>query len=160
MKVLLLYVLLCVQFFSCAQVHSISKKMIATYTVHNPGNIAVDDSGNELNGKNIIPVVYLETTSKDLHLEKALLDKSEYVVTQQLVSSQPYLAGINFKTNEKVMAQPDKNNFLWRIEIAPISLKTNSEYQIDTIILKGKYQGKVFEQKITDWIELSELPTY
>ena len=160
MKVLLLYVLLCVQFFSCAQVHHISQKTIATYTVHIPGNIAVDASGNELNARNIIAVIYLETSSKNLNVVKALLNKSEYTVTQQLVNSQPYIAGINFKTNEKVMVQPDKNNFLWRIEIAPISLKTNSEYQIDTIILKGKYQGKVFEQKITDWIELSELPTY
>ena len=148
------------QFFSCAQVHHISQKAIGTYTVQMPGNIAVDAAGNELTPRKIIAVIYMETSSKDLIVKNAQLDTSEYSVTQQQVNTLPYMAGINFKSNEKIIVNADKNNFLWRIELAPFPMKKNATNQVDTILLKGIYEGKSFEQKITNWVELAGIPTY
>ena len=110
------------QFFSCAQVHHISQKAIGTYTVQMPGNIAVDAAGNDLTPRKIIAVIYMETSSKDLIVKNAQLDTSEYSVTQQQVNTLPYMAGINFKSNEKIIVNADKNNFLWRIELAPFPM--------------------------------------
>ena len=160
MKAIFFYILLTMQFFSCAQVHHLSQKAIGTYTVQMPGNIAVDAAGNELTPRKIIAVIYMETSSKDLIIKNAQLDTSEYSVTQQQVNTLPYMAGINFKSNEKVEVNADKNNFLWRIELAPFPIKNDGKSQLDTITLKGTYQGKSFEQKVANWVELAGIPTY
>lgn len=160
MKSILLYFFVLVHLISCAQVHNISQKTLGTYTVQVPGNIAVDASGNELSPRKINAVIYIETSSKDLDVKNALASNSEYAVTQQLVNTTPFMAGINFKSNEKVLVNVAHNNFLWRIELAPFPLKKDADNQVDTITLKGIYQGKSFEQRITDWVELAGIPTY
>lgn len=160
MKAVFFNSFLIVQFFSCAQVHHLTQKTIGTYTVQIPGNIAVDPSGNELTSRKIIAVIYMETSSKDLIVKNAQLDTSEYSISQQQVNTLPYMAGINFKSNEKVIVNADKNNFLWRIELAPFQIKNDVKSQLDTITLKGTYQGKSFEQKVAKWVELADIPTY
>ncbi|MEO6869461.1 MAG: hypothetical protein ABI168_07440 [Ginsengibacter sp.] len=145
---------------SCSQVHNISQKTIGTYTVQIPGNIAVDAAGNELTPSKINAVIYMETTSKDLTLQTALLGNLDYEVTLQQINTLPFLAGTNFKTNEKILVNAAKNNFLWRIELAPFPMKKNTLNQVDTILLKGMYEGKHFEQKITNWVELAGIPNY
>ena len=145
---------------SCAQVHNITHKNFGTYTVQVPGNIAVDAAGNELTPRKINAVIYMETSSKALEIKKALVENAAYDITQELVSKLPFLAGINYKSNEKVLVNVAQNNFLWRIEVAPFPMKKTSENQVDTITLKGFYQGKSFEQKIENWIELAAVPVY
>ncbi|MEO5500328.1 MAG: hypothetical protein ABIR31_02695, partial [Ginsengibacter sp.] len=71
-----------------------------------------------------------------------------------------YIAGINFKNNEKVIVDVAKKNFLWKVELAPFPVKKDNINQMDTIILKGTYQGKSFEEKITNWVELAGIPIY
>lgn len=160
MKALFFYLFLIIQLLSCAQVHNISQKTLGTYTVQMPGNIAVDPSGNELTPRKVNAVIYLETSSKDLNVKNALVDDREYVVTMEQVSTLPFVAGINFKNNEKILVNAARNNFLWRIELAPLPLKKDAINQVDTILIKGIYQGKSFEQKITNWVELAGIPTY
>ena len=160
MKAAFLYLFMAIQLLSCAQVHNISQKTIGTYTVQAPGNIAVDDSGNELTQRKINAVIYIETSSKDLEVKNALADNSEYAVTQQLINTTPFMAGINYKNNEKVLVSVAQNNFLWKIELEPIPMKKDNINQVDTITLKGMYQGKSFEQKITNWVKLAGIPVY
>ena len=160
MKAILFYLFITIQLLSCAQVHKISQKTIGTYTVQMPGNIAVDAAGNELTPLKINAVIYMETTSKDLTLQTALLGNLDYEVTLQQINTLPFLAGTNFKTNEKILVNAAKNNFLWRIELAPFPIKKNALNHVDTILLKGMYEGKSFEQKITNWVELASIPHY
>ncbi|MEO6869558.1 MAG: hypothetical protein ABI784_02215 [Ginsengibacter sp.] len=160
MRSILFYSFVMAHLISCAQVHNIAQKTLATYTVQMPGNVAVDASGNELTQGKIIAVIYIETTSKDLDIQNALAGKSKYALTQQLVNKSPYIAGINFKNNEKVIVDVAKKNFLWKIELAPFPVKKDNINQLDTILLKGTYQGKSFEEKITNWVELAGIPIY
>ncbi len=160
MRVGFLYLFLAIQFFSCAQVHNISQKTLGTYTVQAPGNIAVDASGYDLSPRKISVVIYIETSLKDLNVKHALAGNSEFALTQQLVNAIPFMAGINFKSNEKVLVNVAQNNFLWKIDLAPFPIKKDSEIPVDTITLKGTYQGKLFEQKITNWVELAGIPIY
>lgn len=160
MKSILFYIFLMAHLISCSQVHNISQKTLGTYIVQMPGNIAVDPAGNELTSGKINAVIYLETSSKELKVKSALIENIEYKVTQQSLDTFPFMAGINYKSNEKVYVNIAQNNFLWKIELAPFPMKKDNLNQVDTITLKGTYQGKTFEQKIGNFIELAGIPAY
>ena len=47
------------------------KNLYATYTVHLPGNIAVDKDGNTIATRDTLNVIYIETSSEEIQWKRA-----------------------------------------------------------------------------------------
>jgi hypothetical protein len=161
MKYLLLFSSLCIALLSCAQAKHLVKDAYATYTVHLPGNIAVDKNGNSISpGGDTLIVIYVAAKGQ-IRWTGAWKDGKDYSVIQTLTTGSLFEAGINKTTNEKIILYSTKGNLLWRLQLVPggtffpVTLKTLP----GEIILRGNYHGKKMTQKISKQTEIVPIPS-
>jgi hypothetical protein len=165
-RYLLFCFLLCVSLLSCAQSkHPIAiglvKKVYATYTVHLPGNIAVDRNGNSISSGDTLNTIYVETTTGQIHWTRAWKDGKDYSVIQTLITESPFDAGTDKMTNEKIILHLTEGNKLWKLQLVPevkfflAPLKTLP----GEIILQGIYHRKKMIQKIFKQTEIVSVPS-
>ena len=160
-KYLLFYSLLCISLLSCAQSKHLVKNVYATYTVHLPGNIAVDRNGNSISSGDTLNTIYVETTTGQIHWTRAWKDGKDYSVIKTLITESSFDAGINKMTNEKIIMHSTGGNKLWKLQLVPgenfflAPLKTLR----GEIILQGMYHGKKITQKIFKQIEIVSIPS-
>ena len=160
MKYLLLFSSLCIALLSCAQSKHLVKNAYATYSVHLPGNIAVDKNGNSISSRDTLIVIYVAATGQ-IRWTRAWKDGKDYSVIQTLITESQYEAGINKMTGEKMILYSTKGSLLWRLQLVPevkvfsIPLKTLP----GEIILQGIYHGKKITQKIFKQTEIVSIPS-
>ena len=159
-KYLLLYSLLCISLLSCAQSKHLVKNIYATYTVHLPGNIAVDKNGNSISPGDTLNIIYVATTGQ-IHWTRAWKDGKDYSVIKTLITESPFDAGTNKMTNEKIILHSTEGNKLWKLQLVPVEnfflapLKTLP----GEIILQGTYHGIKITQKIIRQTEIVSVPS-
>ena len=160
-KYLLFYSLLCISLLSCAQSKHLVKNVYATYTVHLPGNIAVDRNGNSISSGDTLNTIYVETTTGQIRWTRARKDGKDYSVIKTLITESPFDAGTNKMTNEKIILHSTEGNKLWKLQLVPEEkfFLTPIKTLQGEIILQGMYHGKKITQKIFKQIEIVSIPS-
>ena len=160
-KYLLFYSLLCISLLSCAQSKHLVKNVYATYTVHLPGNIAVDRNGNSISPGDTLNTIYVETTTAQIHWTRAWKNGKDYSVIQTLITESPFDAGTDKMTNEKIILQLTGGNKLWKLQLVPEEnlLLTPVKTLPGEIILQGIYHGTKMVQKIFKQTEIVSVPS-
>ena len=159
-RYLLFYYLLCINLLSCAQSKHLVKKVCATYTVHLPGNIAVDKNENSIFPGDTLNIIYVVTTGQ-IHWTRAWKNGKDYSVIQTLITESPFDAGTDKMTNEKIILQLTEGNKLWKLQLVPEEnlLLTPVKTLPGEIILQGIYQGTKMVQKIFKQTEIVSVPS-
>ena len=160
-KYLLFYSLLCISLWSCAQSTRLVKKVLATYTVHIPGNIAVDRDGNSISQGDTLNVIYIETASEKIQWTKAWKDGKNYTIIKTLLTGSSFDAGTNKLTNEKIILHVTGRNKLWKLQLIPEEKFFLAPLKAlpAEIILQGIYHGKKITQKIDKQTEIVGIPS-
>lgn len=160
-KYFLFYSFLCTGLLACAQSKYGVKNLYATYTVHLPGNVAVDKDGNTIATRDTLNVIYIETSSEEIQWKAAWKDDKNYSIITTLITTSTLDAGIKKMTNKKMILQASKGNKLWELRLIPDGgkLATPSKILPGEIILQGIYRGKKFTQKIGQQTELNSIPS-
>ncbi|MEO8414474.1 MAG: hypothetical protein ABI472_12480 [Ginsengibacter sp.] len=160
-KYFLFYSFLYIGVCGCAQSKSIVTNMYGTYTVHLPGNVAVDKEGNILSARDTLNVIYIESASDRIQWTRAWKNDKAYSVLTRIISASSLDAGIDKITNKKVIVPLAKGNKLYQLQLIPLEENTTSpgEKSRGDIILEGSYNGKKIMQKITQLTELMAIPS-
>jgi hypothetical protein len=160
-KYLLFYSLLSISLLSCAQSKHLVKNVYATYTVHLPGNIAVDRNGNSISPGDTLNTIYVETTTEQIHWTRAWKDGKDYSVIQTLITKSPFDAGTDKTSNKKIILHPAKGNILWKLQLVPEVKLFPAPHKTlrGEIILEGMHHGKKITQKIFKQIEIVSVPS-
>ncbi|MEP6928064.1 MAG: hypothetical protein ABI834_10525 [Ginsengibacter sp.] len=160
-KYLLFYSFMCVSLLSCAQSKHLIKNIYATYSVHLPGNVAVDRNGNSISLTDTLSIIYIETASEKIHWFHAWKGAKDYSIITTLITELPFNAGTNKMTNEKIILRSTKGNKLWKLQLVPGEKFFMAPLKIlqGEIILQGIYHGKKITQKIFKQIELVSIPS-
>jgi len=161
MKYLLSYSLLTVSLYACAQSKYSIKNIYGVYEVHLPGNIAVDQNGNEISSRDTLNVIYVETSTKQIQWNVAWKNDKTYSILSHLSDTNFIDAGTNTITNEKMIIHASTGNKLWQLRLIPLDSKISSPVKIlqDEILLLGSYNGKRILQKIKKQVELNSIPS-
>jgi hypothetical protein len=144
-----------VMFTACAQSLHSMQNGYAFFKKLNPGNIQVDENGNEANrGADTVRFIFIELKGKlspsiDIVLYRnEIFNASIFPVEQSQVEiGQEKISG------ENITLKPTKGNTLWRIILTKAN-KQNSPTASDKIILKGKKNGQSFQWVIDKEIEI------
>lgn len=146
--------------FSCAQTKSLVKKTHAYYSEKTPGTVRTDANGNPLPVKiDTVIVVYVETTTKLIAWDTAWMDNRMYKIIPQLITPVPFEVGFEKGSNVKIFINTDTSHFLYQLYLQPIgtNLPPPKSIEVNHILLKAHYKGKVF-LKVTG--KLIEVDTY
>lgn len=134
--------------------------MYATYQVHLPGNIAVDQNGNSLTQADTISIIYVES-AVDIDWLQAWEKGRSYSIIKTLITESPFDAGTDKNTNEKIMLGSTGENKLWKLQLIPedkgidVPAKTSQ----GEILLDGIFNGKKIRKKITKQTEITSIPS-
>ena len=160
-KYLLSYSLLTASLYACAQSKYSIKNIYAVYEVHLPGNIAVDQSGNEISSRDTLNVVYVETSSGQIQWNVAWKNDKTYSILSYLAHTNFIDAGTDKNTNEKMIIHASPGNKLWQLRLIPSDSKISLPAKIlqNEILLEGTYNGKKILQKIKKQVELNSIPS-
>jgi hypothetical protein len=142
---------------SCAQSKYGIKKIIAFYAIPRPGNIPVDEKGNEIyKAPDTVHVIYIEMSSKNISWQQAWLNNKNYGLSAVLIQTTPMEAGINSITKKRILLQPSIGNSLWQIQLVPAEKIVQAPQNIKTgeILLMGQYGNKIIFQKINSEVKL------
>ncbi len=154
---LIFFCLLPVSFFLSVQTKPLIRKSYAFYVEILPGNIHVDPDGKILPIRaNTIVTIYVETTTPILVWDTAWQKGQAYLITASLIKQTPYKAGIS-KEGNQVFITPLQGNFLWQIQLSPIS--SNQHVTNQEIILKGRYKRKTVTWKTGRLVQLIPYPS-
>jgi hypothetical protein len=150
--------------FSCAQTNTIVKKVYSFYTEHTPGNIAVDQNGNELTARLDTAIqVYVEASVKNITWDTAWLNNKSYLIITQLVTQDSIDAGIKKDESTRAVIRVKKGYYLWQLYLQPLFKTENNKYKKmkveNEILLKGKYKGMIFLQKAGKPVQLETIPS-
>lgn len=159
---LLMYVFMMLHLLACAQTKNLIKKTYATYSVHIPGNIPVDQNGNEIPVRDTVFTVYVESTSADVNWSSAWFDGKSYTVIANLIDTSQVDAGTLMSNNQKLVIKKTLgSNTLWHIQLllAQKILPSPVTPVHGQIIIVGKYHGKKILKKITSMMEIEGIPT-
>ncbi len=159
-KCLLFYSLLSISLLSCAQSKYGIKNIYATYRIHLPGNIAVDENGDSLTPPDTVNIVYIEAAS-DIVWSEAWKNGKQYSIIKTLITESPFDAGTNKFTNEKIMLHSTPGNKLWMLQL--VATEKNVEVPQGVvpgeILLEGSFNGRKIKRKIMKQTEINSIPT-
>lgn len=160
-KYLLFYSFLTVSLYACAQSKYSIKNIYAVYEVHLPGNIAVDQNGNEIPSRDTLNFIYIETSTEKIQWNMAWKNDKNYSILSRLIDTNFIDAGTDKITNESMIIHASAGNKLWQLQLIPSEKRISSPVKIlqDEILLQGTYNGKRILQKIKKQVELNSIPS-
>ena len=158
----LLALLFCVAHAALAQTAPGVKHVYAFVRQHQPGNIAVDPDGKPMHaGPDTLYTVYVETDRQGIEWKKAYIDGRMYDVTARPVTATPFGAGTDKRSGRKIWLPAAKGNRLWQLDLgltdaAPVYPRKTEPGKI---LLEGKRGNRKIVVKVSDVVELSEIPS-
>jgi len=160
-KYLLFYSFLTVSLYACAQSKYSIKNIYAVYQVHLPGNIAVDQNGNEIAPRDTINILYVETSTEKIQWNMAWKNDKKYSIISRLIDTGYIDVGANKMTNKNMIIHASAGNKLWQLQLIVSEKKGLPPVNIlqDEILLRGTYNGKRILQKIKNQVELNSIPS-
>ena len=161
MKYLFFYSFLTVSLYACAQSKYSIKNIYGVYKVHLPGNVAVDEKGNEIPSRDTINLIYVESSTDDIHWDTAWKNGKTYFILPTLIDTASFNAGTNKITNGNMIIHASGGNKLWQLQLVVSERKNLPPVTIlqDEILLQGRYNGKRILQKIKNQVELNSTPS-
>ena len=161
LKYFLFYSLLGTGFLSCAQSKYSIKNIYSVYKVHLPGNIAVDENGNEIPSRDTINLIYLESPTQNIHWTNAWKNGKTFSILPALIDSNSYDIGTKKMTNENMIIHSSGGNKLWQLQLiaSDETMPQPEKLLRDEILLEGIYQGKKILQKVEKQVELNSIPS-
>lgn len=161
LKYFLFYSFLSTGYFACAQSKYSIKNIYAFYKVHLPGNIAVDENGNEIPSRDTINFIYIESPSKDIHWKNAWKNGKTFTILPTLIDAISYDVGTIKTTNEKMLVHVTHGNKLWQLQlIASDEIIAPPEKILqDEILLEGVHHGNQILKTIKNPVELNSIPS-
>ena len=160
-KYLLFYSFLTVSLYACAQSKYSIKNIYAVYQVHLPGNVAVDQNGNEIPSRDTINIIYVETSTEKIQWNAAWKNNKNYSIISRLIDTNYINVGTNKITNENMIIHASSGNKLWQLQLILSGEKNPPPLNIlqGEILLGGTYNGKRILQKIKNLVELNSIPS-
>jgi hypothetical protein len=142
-------------FTSCAQPLYSLHRGYAFFKKSTPGNIQVDEKGNEIKpGIDTVRFIFIEWKGKlsptidSVQYRNKIFSISVFPVEQSQVEiGQEKISG------ENIILKPSKGNSLWRL-VLMAGEKSNSAIANDKITLKGKKNGQPFQWVIDKEVEI------
>jgi hypothetical protein len=161
LKYFLFYSLLSIGFFACAQSKYAVKNIYSFYKVHLPGNIPVDENGNEIPSRDTVNLIFIESSKEDIHWDTAWKNGKTYFIIPTLIDTGFFDVGTNKMTNENMIIHAFAGNKLWQLQLIASEKKILQPSNIlqGEILLRGTYNGKRILQKIKSQVELNSIPT-
>lgn len=158
-KYLLAYSLLTASLYACAQSRYSIKNSYAFYKVHLPGNIAVDEHGNEIPATDTLYFVYVETSTELIQWNVAWKNDKTYSILSHLADTNFIDAGSDKITNERMIIHASPGNKLWQLRLIPTDNKISTPIKIlpGEILIKGTYNAKIILKKIKKEVELNSI---
>jgi hypothetical protein len=160
LKYFFLVLLLGYGFFSFAQSKQLIKNVYATYSVHLPGNVAVDENGNAIEARDTVYVIYIESAAK-INWTTAWRNHQNYELVTHMIKSDSFEAGVDKANNEKLILKTSKANKLWELRLVPSENKMEPSTPVlhGEILIQGNYKEKNMLKKISKQIELIATPS-
>jgi hypothetical protein len=160
-KYFIFYSFLGTGLLACAQSKYSIKNIYAIYKVHLPGNIAVNENGNEISARDTVNLIYIESTAQDIHWNNAWKNGKTFTILPTLIDSNSYDIGTKKMTNENMIIHSSRGNKLWQLQliVSDEAIKQPEKLLQDEILLEGMYQGKKIFQKIEKQVELNSIPS-
>lgn len=161
LKFFLFYSFLISFFFGCAQTKYLIKNIYAVYKVHLPGNIAVNENGNEIPSMDTVNLIYVETPAQDIRWVNAWKNGKTYTILPTLIDSGSYEVGTRKTTNENMIINATRGNKIWQLQliVSDEMIPPPSNILQDEILLELTYHGKKIFQDIKSQIELNSIPS-
>jgi len=161
LKYILFYSILSTGFFACAQSKYAIKNIYAIYKVHLPGNIRVDENGNEIPSRDTVNLIYIESPTEGIHWDTAWKNGKTYSILPTLIDTGSFDVGTNKITNENMIIHASAGNKLWQLQLILSGEKNPPPLNIlqGEILLGGTYNGKRILQKIKNLVELNSIPS-
>ena len=158
---LLLISFLCPGIFTYAQSKHIIQNIVATYSVHLPGNIPVDRNGKSMLRQDTVYVIYIETASKEIRWNMAFHNDKSYSIITTLIDSSRINVGTVKSSGENLILRAKSGNKLWQLQLVPGEKKLPGHTHLfrGEILLQGIYHGKKITQKIYKQTELISIPS-
>ena len=146
---------------SSAQRRLNTGRTIATYTVHLPGNIPLDRSGNNKPNVDTVFVIFMEISGTPPKWTIARINDHNYSISSILLKTMFYEGGIIHENGQKMIIQVSKGFRLWQLRLMPEESRSLIPLlpASGEIILQGTYHGKNKFKKITRMIELTSIPS-
>ncbi len=154
-----------------AQSGSVIVKTYAYYVESVRGNFPEYAQEEVLGGKvdssRILPkridtsiVIYIETKNKLVSWDTAWQKGQGFLITAFPIEQSPVYLGTR-RGGNSVVIKPSKGNFLWQLQLSPISSWRSFPVKITRheIVLKGKYKRKTISWKTGILIDLKPLPS-
>jgi hypothetical protein len=160
-KYCLFYSFLSIGFFACAQSKYAIKNVYAVYKVHLPGNIRVDENGNEIPSRDTVNLIFIESSKEDINWDIAWKNGKTYFIISALIDSGSFDVGTNKMTNENMIIHASAGNKLWQLQLIVSEKKIPQPENIlqDEVLLQGTYHGKRILQKTKRQVELNSIPS-
>ena len=159
-KNLLLSSFLCLGIFTYAQSKHIIQNIVATYSVHLPGNIPVDRTGKSMLRQDTVYVIYIETASKEIRWSMAFHNDKSYSIITTLIDKYINVGTIK-SSGENMILRAKSGNKLWQLQLVPGEKKLPDHTHLfrGEILLQGIYHGKKITQKFYKQTELISIPS-
>jgi hypothetical protein len=105
--------------------------------------------------------VYVETDRQGIDWKKAYIDGRVYAVTGRPVTTTPFGAGTDKRSGRKIWLPAAKGNRLWQLDLGltdapPVYPQKKGPGKI---LLEGKRGNRKIIVKVSDVVELSEIPS-
>ena len=161
LKYCLFYSFLSIGFFACAQSKYAIKNIYAIYKVHLPGNIRVDENGNEIPSRDTVNLIYIESPTEGIHWDTAWKNGKTYSILPTLIDTGSFDVGTNKMTNENMIIHAAAGDKLWQLQLIVSEKRIQQPVTIlqNEILLQGTYNGKRILQKIKNQVELNSIPS-
>ena len=161
LKYFLFYSFLSTGFIACSQSKYSIKNIYAVYKVHLPGNIAINENGNEIPSRDTVNLIFIESHGKDMHWSNAWKNGKSFSILPTLIDSGTYNIGTKKMTNENMIIHSSSGNKLWQLQLIATdqTIPQPEKLSRDEILLEGIYQRKTILQKVKTQIELNSIPS-
>src|SRR5258708_6933390 len=116
-KYLLFYSFLTVSLYACAQSKYLIKNIYAVYQVHLPGNVAVDQNGDEIPSRDTINIIYIEASAEKIQWNMAWKNDKNYSIMSRPIDTNYINVGTNKITNENIIIHTSAGNKLRQLQL-------------------------------------------
>ncbi len=164
---LMLLTIFCIGCAASAQIKNGVIKSAAFFTEHSPGNIAVDENGNELGPRITIALqVFLEVKKDENFIwDTAWYNQKAYTIQSFKITEKKINVGVLSATGEPAFINTKSNNILLQLNFMPIDepVKENNSKNLQTpeknIVITGKYKGIAFSHNAGVPAQLEAIPS-
>lgn len=142
--------LLATAFCSCAQQKTVVKRLYSFSMEKLPGTVMKNENGDPVPVKPVtVLLVYAETKANSVSWDTAWFENKAWKLVSTLSANGLFEIGYHKQGDEKIVIKADSSQFLYQLYLQPIEgvFPMPQEYEQGKILLKGRFNSKVFYRK-------------